>query len=203
LLFVVLNLLLVIPHLSDVDRMYFRLEIAQKNIAKYQAELAQTNAYALGLRELDRKGGLDVPVEEQSSQFANAIQAQAGQSKVNILSNGKILTQTNQFFLEKSQSISVQAGEEQLVDFLYNLGSGVSLIRVRELGLRPDPPRQQLVATIKLVASYQKKSLARPVSPVLKPQASQITGTERLARTDEQFPELSFADPPTVDSKRP
>ena len=56
----------------------------------------------------------------------------------------------------------MQAGEEQLVDFLYNLGSGNSQIRVRDLTVRPDPPRQQLLAQVKLVASYQKRAAARP-----------------------------------------
>ena len=54
------------------------------------------------------------------------------------------------------QNINVLATEEQLVDFLYKLGSGASMIRVRDLELQPDPPRQHLSANIKLVASYQK-----------------------------------------------
>ena len=54
-----------------------------------------------------------------------------------------------------------QSGEKPLVDFLYNLGSGNSLIRVRGLSLRPDPPRQLLAANITLIASYQKKPVAR------------------------------------------
>jgi hypothetical protein len=62
----------------------------------------------------------------------------------------------NQFFLEQSQTVTTTAKEQELVDFLYNLGSSNSLIRVRDLGLRPDQPRQQLNANIKLVASYQK-----------------------------------------------
>jgi len=74
---------------------------------------------------------------------------------------GRISSGTNQFFLEQSQNISVQSGEQQLVDFLYNLGSGNSLIRVRDLTLRPDPPRQNLSATVKLVASFQKKTAGK------------------------------------------
>jgi hypothetical protein len=42
------------------------------------------------------------------------------------------------------------------VDFLYKLGSGASMIRVRGLELQPDPPHQHLTANIGLVASYQK-----------------------------------------------
>jgi len=50
------------------------------------------------------------------------------------------------------------------VDFLYSLGSGNSLIRVRDLRLHPDPPRQQLQADIRLAASYQKKAAPRPAA---------------------------------------
>jgi hypothetical protein len=47
------------------------------------------------------------------------------------------------------------------VDFLYKLGDGNSLIRVRSLSLRPDAPRQNLGGNITLIASYQKKPSAR------------------------------------------
>jgi Tfp pilus assembly protein PilO len=165
LLFIVLNFVFVFPHFSDLSNMQYRMDEAQRKLGKYQAEIAQTNAYAIGLRQLEGEGGLDVPAEEQLFQFQNTINAQAGKSGVQLTSNGRINTQTNQFFLERSQSISLQGGEQQLVDFLYSLGSGNSMIRVSDLNLRPDPPRQHLVATVKLVASYQKKSTARPATP--------------------------------------
>ncbi len=50
--------------------------------------------------------------------------------------------------------------------FLHALGSGDSMIRVRDMDLRPDPPRYRLNGTITLVASYQKKPRGtRPVPP--------------------------------------
>jgi hypothetical protein len=42
------------------------------------------------------------------------------------------------FFIEQMQNINVIATDEQLVDFLYKLGSGASMIRVRDLELQPD-----------------------------------------------------------------
>ena len=60
------------------------------------------------------------------------------------------------FLSQQVQNINVLATEEQLVDFLYKLGSGSSMIRVRDLTLQPDAPRQHLTADIRLVASYQK-----------------------------------------------
>jgi type II secretory pathway component PulM len=155
LFFVVLNFLFVIPHFSDLAAVHARMAEAQRKLARYQTEIAQTNVYLAKLRGFERENS-DVPAENQSLQFANIVQEQAVQSGVHILSAAHISTQTNQFFLEKNQTLSVQSGEEQLVNFLYTLGSGSSQIRVRELSVRPDPPRQQLVGQVKLVASYQK-----------------------------------------------
>lgn len=175
LFFIVLNFLFVFPHFSDLSAAHERMAEAQRKLARYENELAQTNTYVAGLRELERENS-DVPPEEQSLQFANTINAQGGQSGVHILSGSHINTQTNQFFLEKSQSISVQAGEQQLVDFLYNLGSGNSQIRVRDLSIRPDAPRQQLLAQVKLIASYQKKFAPRP-APAASPSGRAPAGT--------------------------
>ena len=69
------------------------------------------------------------------------------------------MTVTNDaFFVEQIQNINVSATDDQLVDFLYKLGSDVSMIRVRDLELQPDVPHQKLNANIKLVASYQRNA---------------------------------------------
>lgn len=160
-LFVVLNLWFVIPHFSDWSAAQARMAEAREKLARYENEIAQTNTYARQVRALEGEG-LSVPPEEQALHFGNAIQSQAGASRVQIGSTTKISERTNQFFLERSQTLTVQAREAELVDFLYNLGAGNSLIRVRDLSLRPDPPRQALQANIKLVASYQKKPAKAP-----------------------------------------
>ena len=197
LFFVVLNFLFVIPHFSDLAAVHFRMEQAKAKLARYETEIGQTNLYTRELREIEKENS-DVPPEDQSLQFANTVNAQAGQSGVHIVSNSHINTQTNQFFLEKSQSLSVQSGEQQLVEFLYNLGSGNSQIRVRDLSVRPDPPRQQLVAQVKLIASYQKKGTGRPAArPVSAPPshatASQAGPQESLAASSS--PDQSFKRP--------
>ena len=109
-----------------------------------------------------------MPAEDQQNQFARAIQNQQVQSGVGIQSFGRTTVRTNQFFLELTQLISVESGESQLVDFLYNLGSGNSLIRVRDLALHPNPPRQALSGNVKLVASYQKNP-PKKAAPGAKP----------------------------------
>lgn len=191
LFFVVLNFLFVLPHFSDLNAMHDRMREAQRILAKFQTEIAQTNTYTQGLNRLQADAA-DVPSEEQDFQFANAINTQVLRSGVRQNQGSTTKTQTNQFFLEKSQSISVQAPEQQLVDFLYHLGESSSQIRVRDLNLRPDPTRQQLVAGVKLIASYQKKPTARtatapaasganPVA-VAKPSASNVRSNPPSAK---------------------
>ena len=197
LFFVVINFLFVFPHFSDLAAVHDRMAEAQRKLARYQTEIAQTNVYASGLREFERENS-DVPPEDQSLQFANTVNGQAGQSGVHIVSNSHINTQTNQFFLEKSQSLSVQSGEQQLVDFLYNLGSGNSQIRVRDLSVRPDPPRQQLLANVKLVASYQKRSSGRSVGhPATTPPRRATASAVKPPGT------LATSFPPDKTTKRP
>jgi hypothetical protein len=66
------------------------------------------------------------------------------------------------------QTVAIVSGEQQLIDFLYNLGTGNSLIRARDLSVHPDQPHQQLNTTITLVASYQKK-LKKPTANIQTP----------------------------------
>src|SRR5262249_24040808 len=114
LFFIVLNFLFVIPHFSDLAAVHDRMGEAQRKLGRYQNEMAQTNVYAAGLRQFEGENS-DVPAEEQMIQFANTVNIQAGQSGVHISSAAHINTQTNAFFLEKTQSLGVQAGEQQLV----------------------------------------------------------------------------------------
>ncbi len=168
---VVLNFLFITPHFSDLDQVKFRRQKATDKKAKYQAEIGQIPSFERQVKSLASGGGAaNVPLEEQAMHFASAIQAQVGRSGVALINNSTISTDTNSpFYVEKSQSIQVQGGETNLVDFLYSLGTGDSLIRVRDLSLRPDPSHQQLQASIKLVASFQKTTPARPASPASKP----------------------------------
>ena len=154
-LFIVLNAWFVFPHFSDLAKARDRRAEALKKLERWQVEINQEPAYKKQIRELESEGQA-VPAEDQQNQFSRAIQMQQAQSGVNITSTSKQTVRTNQFFLELTQQISVESGEAQLVDFLYNLGSGNSLIRVRDLALHPNPPRQQLSGNVKLVASYQK-----------------------------------------------
>jgi type II secretory pathway component PulM len=179
-LFLVLNAWFVVPHFSDLSQARERRLEALKKLERWHVEMDQKAKYEAGINKF-RQEGLEVPPEDQQNQFARAIQDQQVRSGVGIQQFGRVTTQTNQFFLELTQPISVQSGEEQLVDFLYRLGSGNSLIRVRDLTLRPDAPRYQLSGTVKLVASYQKNP-PKKASPAANPTAARMKLTTSTAK---------------------
>ena len=164
-LFVIFNIWFVLPHFSDLGAMRKRMEEARYVLGIRQGAVGQTQFYESQVRKLQGEG-LNVPPEDQALQFQRSVSDEESRSGVNPKSTGRISTRTNDpFFIELSQTITVESGEQQLVDFLFNLGSVNSLIRVRELGLHPDAPHQQLSGTIKLVASFQKKAAPKPAAP--------------------------------------
>ncbi len=161
--FVVFNLWFVYPHFSDLGNAQEHREQALKKLKTWEAETNQIPVYIKQIKEM-AKDGLDVPAEDQQQRFSSDIVAQQAASGVNVLNNGRITTRTNSpFFVEQIQTITVQSAEPQLVDFLYKLGDGASLIRIRGLSLHTDPSHQQLVAGVTLVASFQKAQRARTV----------------------------------------
>jgi len=174
LLFAIFNLWFVLPHFSDLAKMRQRLRDAQSTLQVRNVAIAQIASMQLQINKLQREGQ-DVPAEEQAFQFARTITDEQMRSGVTPQGGGKIFTQTNLFFLEQTTTVNVEGSEQQLIDFLYNLGSGDSMIRVRELNLHPDAPHQKLAANVKLVASYQKNS-AKSGGPTAKPPLRVATG---------------------------
>jgi Tfp pilus assembly protein PilO len=168
--FMVLNAWFVFPHFSDLSEAKERRAEALKKLESWQVEIDQKGKYEAGIKKF-MKQGQEVLPEDQRDQFARAIQNQQVQSGVGIQNFGRTTVRTNQFFLELTQLISVESGEAQLVDFLYNLGSGNSLIRVSDLALKPNAVRQALSGNVKLVASYQKNP-PKKTGPATKPSAS-------------------------------
>jgi hypothetical protein len=154
----VLNWAFIWPHFSDWNDYRNRLGKAITTLAAYQAELAKKPDIEKQVKTFESEGEF-VALEDQSVNFMRTIQQQSSQSGVQLQNASRPITNTNDvFFVEQVQNINVLATEEQLVDFLYKLGSGSSMIRVRDLTLQPDAPHQKLSADIKLEASYQKNS---------------------------------------------
>ncbi len=177
-LFIVLNAFLVWPHFKDWNQVRTQLYDAQKKLAAYQQQAKQIDEYKKQVQALEGAGGAGL-TEDQDIQLLRTIQTHAAECGVNITQTPRPTTQTNEFFLEQVQNLSVQAGEEQLVNFLFNLGSGNSMVRVRELSLRPDPARQQLAGNIRLVASFPRRSGVRSAASADKTSAARPVTSNR------------------------
>ena len=154
----VLNWVFIWPHFSDWSILHHRLEDARKKLVLYQTTILQTSNYQAQVKGFESQGEF-VATEDMSINFLRTIQSQALASGVVLVNPGRSLTRTNDaFFVQQIQNITVTATDDQLVDFLYKLGSDVSMIRVLDLELYPDPSRLKLNANIRLVASYQRNA---------------------------------------------
>jgi len=166
-LILVLNWWLIWPHFSDWGNLRRREDDARRKLSLYQAAITQTPDFTAKVKALEGQGE-SVALEDQAINFMRTIDSQSRASGVNINGYSRSMMHTNQFFVEQVQNINAIATDEQLVDFLYKLGSGASMIRVRDLELQPDNARQHLNANIRLVASYQKSAPARLKSATAK-----------------------------------
>lgn len=161
-LFVVVNIWFVWPHFGDLNKVKNKRKTALKTLARYNEEIGKKEEREAEVRRLS-SATADVKKQDQAIQLLRAVQQTARAHGVSITGNSRQTTRTNDvFFIEQSQNVNVQSGEEELVSFLYELGSSNSTIRVRDLTIRPDQQRYQLVSNIKLVSSYRLDQAARP-----------------------------------------
>ena len=163
-LFVLLNWIFVRPLFADWAKYQARRQKAAATIQKFEDTIALAEKYKPLVTKLESEG-MSVPAEDQTVNFMLTIQSQAAATAVGINSSTRMPEKTNQFFIERVQNVATVSGESELVNFLFSLGSGDSLIRVRGLSIRTDPPRQKLTANVTLVASYQKKVAPKPAAP--------------------------------------
>lgn len=156
-LFLVLNWVFIWPHFSDWGNLQRRGDDAHHRLKLYRATILQSTNYEALVKNFESRGESVAPAD-QSIDMMRGIQSQSLQSGVGIVNTSRQMTRTNEFFTEQTQNINVIATDEQLVDFLYKLGNGASMVRVIDLELQPDGARQHLNAGIRLVASYQKNN---------------------------------------------
>ena len=188
--FIILNFIFVWPRFKDWGKIKARRTIAEQQIAQFDRETANTPGYQMRMKDLETQGAA-VASEEQAMKLSTTLNNQAALSGVQV-NNYVAVRQTlmsiggktNQFFEEQSGVLTFVAEEKALVDFLYSLGTGGSLIRVRSMTLNPDPPRHKLQGSITLVASYAKKAPARSAAPAPKPASP---GTASAAKPASPF----------------
>ncbi|MGB7768894.1 MAG: hypothetical protein WBN22_08585 [Verrucomicrobiia bacterium] len=162
-LFLVLNYVFVWPHFSDWGRLRYRLDDARRKLVLYRTTITQATNYEAQVKKMEGEGGTVAP-EDQAINFLRTIQSQSARSGVGIVSMSRQMTRTNEFFVELEQNVNVIGDDQQLVDFLYKLGSDASMIRVRDLELQADPAHQHLNANVRLIASYQKAMTKDPLN---------------------------------------
>ena len=156
---VVLNYVYIWPHFGDWGKLDGQIQQDKQKLRLYQDTVAQTTTYQRLLRQFENEGSV-VASDVQAVDFMRTVSEQSSRSGVVIGSSLPSNTRTNDaFFVERAQNINVVATDDQLVNFLYGLANDASMIRVRDLELQPDGPRQHLEANIQLVASYQKNGL--------------------------------------------
>jgi Tfp pilus assembly protein PilO len=172
--FVVVNIWFVWPHFGDLSEIRRRQADAEMKVDAYQKEIARKPVNEAMVKKFE-EGGLNVPREDQAIELLRAIQQKATLHKVSITGQSRQTTRTNEPFLEHSVNVSTLSGEKELVNFLHDLGSGGSTIRVRDLSVSPEPQRHKLTAKIKFVASYQAKPSAAPNAAP--PQTAQTSTT--------------------------
>jgi hypothetical protein len=163
--FIVLNIWMVWPQFGQVGFWENRKAGAEKELKKFKDELNRKSEYEKELKRIELLGGY-VASEEQALRLMEEVRTEAALANVTVTrwdpTPRGISSRTNSFFEEQSLVISVNTGEKELVDFLYNLASKNSLIRVKSMSLQPDPTKMRLQGTITLVESFQKK--ARPTA---------------------------------------
>jgi len=170
-LIIVLNWVFIWPHFTDWSNLSRRKQDAEAKLKSYQVAIVDTPKYEELVKVYEKQGQF-VAQDDQSINILRTVQMQAAASGFTPNNYGRSSSRTNEFFTEVSQGIGAAATDAQLIDFLYKLGSGASMMRVRDLDLQPDAPRQHLNANMTLVASYQKKpvtSAAAPPAPAAAP----------------------------------
>jgi Tfp pilus assembly protein PilO len=168
---VVLHFWFVQPYFKEWSQVKAELDKTARTLKTYQAEIARTNEYEAKRLKLEIQGS-SLPAEQQAQPSILSVKIlevakQSGLNVGNMAPLGHSRTvKTNEFFEEQAISVTVNpSGPKELVDFLYAIGSGDLLVRVKELSVNPDASQTKLMGSMKLVASFQKKTPAAPVKP--------------------------------------
>ncbi len=166
--FVVLNFIFVRPIFGAYGRTMGEMNKSRQTLQRYETEIKRKGQYEQQLKQLESAGSF-VAQEDQASKLMSEVTSQAALSGVTVLQYNPgprgAAGKTNSFFEEQTMAISVNTGEKELIDFLYSLGNGGSLVRVRSMTLSPEVPNKyKLQGNMTLVESFQKKPPARPAA---------------------------------------
>ena len=171
----------------------------KRNLQSWQKELNSVSSYKNRIKELEGMSSAVVK-EEQEVDMSRAINKLEALSGINVSRQGRVNSETNTFFIEKSMRIDFSGKENQIVDFLWKLSEGDSLVRVSEMRLRPDKNRYKLEGWMELTASYQKNVIA-PVIAVTPSAQTKIDGTELTSESKTSKPQKTEVKKPESEPK--
>ncbi len=195
--FVVLNVWFIWPHFKDWKMIQIDYDKGSRELLAYQKEIARVPSYEVRLKELESEGPHVIP-EEQDLDLVRTVQTLTLANNVTVQQSDPrpktSNTETNQFFEEKTQNMRVEAGNDELVNFLVSLASTNSLIRVQEMSLQPAPNGYRLSGNLTLVASYQKRPPPKPAVVATPPKAG--AGVKPGAPVDATKPKPVSKAPP-------
>jgi type II secretory pathway component PulM len=163
-LFVVLNVFFVWPIFGRLQVVRTQLQTELDTAAKYEQEISKTPVYEAKLQQL-QEGGSTVDISDQPLALLETVRQEAAAANLfvqRITPGGDVPMQNNPFFVEQRVRVDFVGGEPELVEFLKKLGSGTSLMRVRDMDLKPDPTQQKLIGSLTVIGSYQKKTGGKP-----------------------------------------
>jgi Tfp pilus assembly protein PilO len=173
---VVLYALFIVPQFNEWSANEAKKKDLEQKLRRYAAEIAREATYRKELAGLKEKGA-SVDTEAQALELQRSVNSQAALHGVTI--NGYTpgkgpaggTGRTNAYFEETTGTINFVAEESALVNFLYALSSGNSLIRVSSMTLNPEASRMKLMGNMTLVASYKKAppKAAIPTGPTASP----------------------------------
>jgi Tfp pilus assembly protein PilO len=156
-IFVLLNMWFVWPYFGDWSRIEGEIQRNRATLDKYQREIGNRAKYEARQRELETTGSEMLASE---TDLQRIIEAQAAGANVQLGSRTPLRGQgvkTNQFFQEGGLSISFSAGGKEVVDFLVGIAAQNTMVRVRDMTLRPDPTQTKLAGTMIFIGNFQTR----------------------------------------------
>ena len=198
--FIVINWIFVRPHFSDWARADARMKKAHDLIDLYNAELKHKPVYEAKMKVLQSDGGSVVEADDQAIDLVRFYNSRANSNNVQVINNSRPMTRTDDpFFVDHEMQLSVQGRESQIVNFLYSLGAGKSVVRVRSISLHPDSSHQQINANISIIASYAKTAPARPAGSASAPAAkTEASAPKPAALAQTNKPAAQTNKPPAI-----
>ena len=171
-----------------------------RDLKSWKIERFKIDSYKKQINELEGMSSAVVQ-EEQEVDMSRTINKLEASSGINVSRQGRVNTETNNFFIEKSMRIDFSGKENQIVDFLWKLGESDSLVRVSEMRVRPDKNRYKLEGWMELTASYQKNVIAPVVAVTLSAEEPKIDTTELTSESKTPEPKTAEVETTKSESK--